>query len=227
MTGKRLTDSRLSLLTGVHRKDVRRLRYDEESRKPTSGTASIGAQVIAAWLSLPEYCTRKGEPLSLYRLANQGEPSFDTLVERVSKQDLRARSLLDEWLRLELVRVDEDNRVHLLQEAFLPGDDFDNKAYFLGHNIHDHLQASTENMMSAHPQHFDRGVFYNNLQPESVAELREFSEQKAMEQLKAVNHKARQLQRRDSGKEAAHQRFRFGAYFFAEDQRHEEEDHDV
>lgn len=222
--GKRLTDSRLSLLTGVHRKDVRRLRYDEESRKPQSGAASLGAQVIAAWLTLPDYSSSEGEPLPLYRLAKQGEPSFDTLVEQVSKQDLRSRSLLDEWLRQELVHVDEDDRVHLLKEAFLPGEGFEDKTYFLGHNIHDHLQASTENVMSPQPPHFERAVFYNNLRPESVDELREYTEEQGMELLKAINQKARKLQRKDSGKQTAHQRFRFGAYFFAEDQRREEED---
>ena len=53
--GKRVTDSRLSLLTGVHRKDVRRLRYEDNPLSATeSKSTSLSAQVIASWLSFSE-----------------------------------------------------------------------------------------------------------------------------------------------------------------------------
>lgn len=222
VAGKRLTDSRLSLLTGVHRKDVRRLRYEGESSKPQAAPASLGAQVISAWLSLPGYCNELGSPLPLYRLARQGEPSFDTLVEKVGKQDLRSRSLLDEWLRLGLVRVDEEERVHLLQEAFIPGEDLADKLYFLGHNLHDHIQAAAENAMGEQAPHFERAVYYNNLTPESVAQLGAYAEAQGMELLKGLNNRARTLQQQDRGQDGAIQRFRFGAYFYHCDQYTEE-----
>src|SRR5690242_13737736 len=54
--GKPQTDSRVSMLTGVHRKDVKRLRSEAaaESRElPKS--VSLGAQIAAVWSSRPEY----------------------------------------------------------------------------------------------------------------------------------------------------------------------------
>ena len=56
-TEKRVSDSRITLLTGVHRKDVARLRaerLEEDSQQSTAehastmnlGTASLGAQIV-------------------------------------------------------------------------------------------------------------------------------------------------------------------------------------
>lgn len=218
LEGKRMTDSRLSLLTGVHRKDVRRLRQENETiSMPEIKPTSLGAQVVACWISDEDYVDRRGKARPLYRLSAQGEPSFERLVEEVSRQDVRARSLLDEWLKEGVVVIDDDGLVHLKQEAFIPSDDFEQKAFFFGHNIHDHLSASVENLLSEKPVYFDRGVYCNNLKQKSVDELEAFVDEQAMELFKQLNKKARAMQRRDSGKEGAHQRFRFGSYFYTDD----------
>lgn len=222
--GKRMTDSRLSLLTGVHRKDVRRLRYDNS---PTtyneSKSASLSAQVISSWLSLPEYTNEDGEPKPLPRLATAGYPSFGSLVEEVSKQDLRSRSLLDDWLQKEIIKIDENDCVHLTVDAFLPTENFDDKAHFFGHNMHDHMAASTQNLLNENAPFFDRAVYYNNLRPESIAILQEMSEQKSMQAIKDINRKARQLQKKDSDHNTASHRFRLGTYFYSESQKTETE----
>ena len=217
--GKRVTDSRLSLLTGVHRKDVRRLRYEEAPVAANhSRHISLSAQVIATWLSLPEYSNNKGEAKPLYKLSANGEPSFESLVEQVSKQDLHSRSLLDEWLRKNIVSIDKTGLIHLEKDAFLPGDNFEEKVFFFGRNLHDHFAASTSNLISDKPAFFDRAVYYNNLTPESIQELKTLSEQEAMKTIKLINRKARQLQRKDNQKPTAGNRFRLGAYFYTEKQ---------
>ena len=213
--GKRITDSRLSLLSGVHRKDVRRLRQEGDViSKPEPKASSLGAQVVSAWMSDDAYVDAKSKPRCLFRLAASGEPSFESLVEEVGRQDVRARSLLDELLRLGVVEVDENDNVHLLAEAFIPSDDFDEKVFFLGHNIHDHMAASVANVMHEKPPYFERGVYYNNLSPESIEELKALVDAEAMCLLKTVNKKARAMQKRDSRHEDACRRFRFGAYFY-------------
>lgn len=215
---KRSTDSRLSVLTGVHRKDVRRLRQENETiAMPEIKPTSLGAQVIAAWISDAEYTDKKGNALPLHRYATSGEPSFEQLVGDISRQDVKARSLLDEWLRAGIVELDENDKVILKTEAFIPEENFDEKVFFFGHGVHDHLAAGVENLAGKTPPHFDRSVYYNNLKPESVAELKAFIDEEAMNLIKQANKKARAMQKRDSGKEGAHYRFRFGAYFFSAD----------
>ena len=214
---KRITDSRLSLLTGVHRKDVRRLRQENEAiAMPEIKATSLGAQVVAAWLGEKAYTDRRGQSLALFRLEKSGAPSFETLVEEVSRQDVRSRSLLDEWLRSGVVTLDNDDKVHLVQDAFIPPDNFDEKVFFFGHNLHDHIAAGVDNLSNEKTPFFDRGVYYNNLKPESVTELQSFINKEAMVLLRSVNKKARQMQKKDSVSESANRRFRFGAYYYSE-----------
>ena len=88
---------------------------------PTS--LPLGAQIVAAWLGESGFQTADGAPGPLPRLprADDAGINFEALVDRVARQDLRARSVLDEWLRLGLVSLDEQQQVHLKVEAFIPG----------------------------------------------------------------------------------------------------------
>ena len=46
VAGKSTTDSRVSVLTGVHRKDVKRLRRETPAERDVPKTVSVGAQVV-------------------------------------------------------------------------------------------------------------------------------------------------------------------------------------
>lgn len=216
--GKRQTDSRLTLLTGVHRKDVKRLRAQRHGNAGASRAASLGSQLIARWTALPEYRDEQGGPRPLPRLATAGaEHSFESLVRAVNT-DIRPRVVLDEWLRLGLVRIDEADRVCLDARAFIPREGSEEMAYFFGRNLHDHAAAAVHNMLGEAPPFFERSVNYNNLSPASVAELAELGRRRAMEVLQELNARALQLQQRDAHGPTASWRFNLGVYQFSEDQ---------
>ena len=222
--GERVTDSRITMLTGVHRKDVRRIRAEEGQSNPAAKSVALGAQVAAHWLTSPSYCFDNGEPRPLYRLNTEGEPSFEALVEEVSRQDLRARSVLDEWLRLGVVAIDHEERVCLQTQAFVPEAGFDEKAFIFGMTAHDHLAAGVHNLLGEKPAFFDRCVYYNNLTPDAVEKLKAQINDEAMVLLKSINRKARELQKRDSGKADANERFSLGVYFYREKLDEQSED---
>ena len=96
---KRQTDSRISLMSGVHRKDVKRLRElqpDVEDVMP--GNVSLGSQLIALWNADPKYLNEEGVPKPLPRFAAaQLTESFESLVRSIST-DIHPRAVLDEWL---------------------------------------------------------------------------------------------------------------------------------
>lgn len=223
---KRQTDSRVSLLTGIHRKEVRRFREDPVSPAAPPTKAALGAQIIASWLSLPEYSTDQGEPKPLARLAVGGEPNFEALVARVSKKDVRARAVLDEWLRAGLATVDEQDRVHLQTHAFIATDDIDGKMYFFARSQRDHLSAGVANILGNNPAEFDRNVYYNNLSDDSLRQIRELIDSEAMALLKRINKKARELQLADSGKAGTKHRFNLGIFLHGEAQTDEDSDHE-
>jgi Family of unknown function (DUF6502) len=214
--GKGQTDSRVSLLTGVHRKDVRRLR--ELSIAPREAIAppavSLGAHLVARWASDARYLDGQERPKPLPRLARQGEVSFESLVGQVSK-DIRARPVLDEWLRLGVVHVDENDLVHLNVEAFVPRKGFEEKVFYLGANVHDHLSAAADNVAGMEPPWLERSVHYNALSAASVAELHALAEKAGMAALKSVNRKAMELEIRDGDAAVSKQRINFGVYFYS------------
>jgi len=217
VAGKAQTDSRITLLTGVHRKDVKRLRGAPADRAATPRGASLGAQVIARWLALPEYRDAQGAPRPLRRRSTGGEgPSFEALVRTVNT-DIRPRVVLDEWLRLGLVRIDDEDRVCLDVQAFIPAEGSAEMAYFFGRNLHDHLAAAVHNLLGETPPLLERSVNYTRLTPAAVAELDALGRARATALLQELNARALALQQRDAGRPDATRRFNLGLFLYDEE----------
>lgn len=215
LPGKRQTDSRLSLLTGVHRKDVRRLQEQPEQDQATPSTISFGARLVARWCGDSRYLNLNGSPLPLPRLPQpDGTPSFDGLVAEESK-DIRSRVVLDEWLRLGLATLDSQDRVCLKTSAFVPEKGFEEKAYFLGRNLGDHFAAACHNMLDGQPAFLDRCVYSDGLDPTGRAAMAALAEKAGMEALLNLNRRARQMREATPDKDKT-QRIHFGVYFYAE-----------
>lgn len=214
LDGRRQTDSRINLLTGVHRKDVRRLRDQQTAPESPPASISLGAQLVARWTAMSPWVDEHGQPKPLPRLASEGgDLSFEALVESVNK-DIRSRVVLDEWLRLGVAYLDADDRVRLNVAAFVPEKGYDEKAYYFGRNIHDHIAAGAHNLAGQQPPFLERSVYYDGLTAESTATLAELARELGMQALQGVNRKAMELQLRDRERPDAAQRMNFGVYFF-------------
>src|ERR1700691_4418576 len=87
------TDSRVSLLTGIHRKEVARLRGAGAPVNQAPATLSRTSAIIARWLAAPEFTDASGDPLPLPRTAGGEAPSFERLVASITK-DVRPRAVL-------------------------------------------------------------------------------------------------------------------------------------
>lgn len=237
----RETDSRLSVLTGIYRRDIKRLRgrigrelgpgADGANRRarvqrdrvpggaaeriePVAGI-SLASMVVAVWTGRPEYLDSAGSPKPLPRLARKGRrQSFESLVASVSK-DVRPRVLLDEWLRRGAVELDADDRVHLNLDNFMAVKDLDEKAFYFALNVHDHIAAAAHNLVGGRPPFLERCAYYGRLTEASVAELSSLAGEAGMEALQAVSRRALTLQRRDAGNRRARHRMNFGVYFFS------------
>ena len=211
------TDSRISLLTGVHRKDVNRLRNatDVEDTKLPS-IVSLGAQLAAQWLGNSQYLDKQGQPKPLPRYISEGGAvSFEGLVTSVNS-DIRSRVVLDEWMRLGVVHLDDEKRVCLNTLAFVPAKGFDEKAFYFGHNLHDHAAASAHNLVGAEPPFMERSVHYTGLSAETINQLTAESKELGMKALLAVNKTAMEREKIDVVNDAPRQRMTFGIYFYAE-----------
>ena len=213
LSGKPQTDSRINLLTGIHRKDVKRLRAELASghRTDVPASVSLGAQLVARWSGMPDYTDEQGSPLPLPRQADDAV-SFERLVASVNK-DIRPRVVLDEWLRLGIVHIDENDRVVLDTGAFVPDDGFEELAHYFGRNLHDHIATAAHNIDGGHPRRLERSVYYDGLRRESVARLEALARDEGMKALQAVNREALVLQMEDRGQAGSRHRINFGVYF--------------
>lgn len=207
-SGRKDTDSALTLLTGVHRKEIR-------NRGSRSGEVapdlSLASQVYTRWLTDPAYHDADGKPLVLVR---SGEaPSFESLARTVST-DLHPRTLLDELIRLGLVTVDQD-RLLLNGEAFVPQAGFAEKLSMLVANVADHLAAGAHNLMAENPPLLEQSVFADQLHQASVAQLQQLARQLWQQDFKTMVDEASRLCVIDEAR-GGQQRVRFGVYFYAE-----------
>lgn len=212
VSGKRQSDSRINLLTGIHRKDVKRLRAEPQDSNSVPSSVSIGAQLIAYWLGEPEYQDSAGSPKPLsIKPGPEGPSEFDQFVSRVVKQDIRPRVILDEWQRLGVAHLENDC-VTLNTGAFTPDKGFEEKMFFFGKNLQDHIAAGTHNVLGQKPSYFDRSVYYDGLSAASVDELRLLAEQTGMKALTDMNKAALSLQQKDQASENANYRINFGVF---------------
>ncbi|MEM9755115.1 MAG: DUF6502 family protein, partial [Pseudomonadota bacterium] len=201
---------------GVHRRDVREFR----NTTPEAGTGARRkittlASVLGRWLADPELRGPDGAPRALPRSADDGV-SFEALVRRVST-DIRPRTVLDELERQGLVRI-EDGVVHLRGDAIFGPDDRDQKVYFFAENVGDHIAAAVDNLLSTEPPFLERAVFYNNLTATSVNALEAEARRLAAEALMGLNETASEMQTVDRKDPAGTERFRFGVFFYRENE---------
>ncbi|NOT14405.1 MAG: hypothetical protein HOP21_02270 [Methylotenera sp.] len=182
------TDSRITLLTGVHRRDVNRIRQAHQPElTPKSNFSSL---LIAQWIGHPRFIDENGLPKKLPKMSVvEGEESFDSLIASVSK-DIRARPVLDEWLRAGIIEVDAQANLQLNTEAFIPKENLEEKLFFLGMNGHDHLASAVHNVMDIKPSMMERCVYYDGLDAAQIAHIQALAKSKGMEYLKKINQEA-------------------------------------
>lgn len=215
---KSRTDSRISLMTGVHRKEIRRQRPLQFREPGEPAVVTIATQVVAHWLVL----ARNGTLPPLPRIAeNPASDSFERLVSKVTT-DIRPRALLDDWIDQGLVRLDDTDRVHLNIAAFLPKPGSDQQAYFLGRNLGDHMAAGTANMLADGPApNLDRSAHYDRLSPETARRIEAAMRMRAELALQDINAMALAEIARDAvpAEAAAAERARvnIGIYVYRDD----------
>jgi hypothetical protein len=211
--GEKPSDSRIFVLTGVHRKDVKRIRQQaEQENSPIISSASLSGEIVARWASMPEYLDDKGKSRPLLKTGNKNEVGFTQLVSSVNK-DVRPKVVLEEWLRLNIVRL-KDDYVVLNKSAFVTNKEFTEMAYYLGHNVHDHMASCVSNILAENDPMLERSVYYASLTENSVNKLNTIASKKGNELLQHLNKQAIKLYDADKHKEDAIYRMRLGVYWF-------------
>jgi hypothetical protein len=199
------TDSRVSLMTGLQRRDVARLRAAARLPDVEPEPSPHLSRLVGLWLADPAYAGRT--------IARKGPaPSFDDLASRVRK-DIHPRAMLDQLVAAGTVLV-EDRLVHLLVPAYRPSPSSDDQITYLGLNAGDFLSASVDNVLADTAPHFERAVHYNRLSRDAVKTLAAMFRDRQSAVLIELNEAAAALQKTSPGQ----WRFRAGGYFYDTDE---------
>ncbi len=218
-----VSDTRVALLTGVHRKDVKRLRAVQQTRNSRAKQGiSVPSAVIARWISEPRFLNIDQSPRALAKSPKSGtlgEPDFPTLVAEISR-DVSARAVLDELLRLGAVKILPQGQVALVDQAFVPQGSPAEQLEFLAASVGDHLSAAVHNVnpRRSSAAMLDQSAFSQDLSAEQVAALQQHARKLWAGVLQKFLSSATLAEQRSQSAANHTHRVRFGVYFFEQDQ---------
>ena len=218
--GQADTNSAISLLSGVHRKDVREWREHRLGARIARGV-SMSSQVFARWVQDPLYRDRRKRPKPLPR--SGAGASFDSLARSVT-QDVHPYTLLTELIRLGLVKIEKrkgEEYVVPNRDGFVPPAGSRELLELFAGNLSDHAGAAVANLLGSAPR-LEQSVFVEGITRESAEHLGELARKLWAQVRSEMIAEASRRYATDRHRGDATYRARFGAYHWEQDHQSEQ-----
>ena len=216
--GKKPTVSRASTITGLSRKEIKRLMdIEDEDDRDMVVQYNRAARVVYGWVHDETYSNSHGQSAELE--FENGNPSFSSLVKTYSG-DVPPRAILDELMKVGVVEKNSDGKIKLLARAYIPQHGQMEKLALLGRDVAGLISTMDHNIhgLNETPK-FQRKVFYDNLPQEALPQLQALLAHRGQELLEfldqwmAENDRDVNPEAPGTGKAAAG----IGIYYFEED----------
>ncbi|MEO0421015.1 MAG: DUF6502 family protein [Pseudomonadota bacterium] len=177
LPNKKISGSRIAILTGLTRKDVKRIvdfLNDSEGDTTVAPAPNLNraTRVLSGWHQDPDFTGPYGFPVDL---PFEGSPSFSELVKRYSG-DMPARAMLEELQRVGAVARQDDGCFRVLTRYYIATRS-PMEAQYLGDVLHD-LASTIEfnfdperNELS--PKRFERWVATDKVDPAAMEDFRD------------------------------------------------------
>ena len=183
--GKKQTVSRASAITGLTRKESKRLR---ELRTPDAGSSeqryNRAVRVISGWLNDPRFLDAAGQPAELP--VDGEDASFAALVKKYSG-DVTTRAMLAVLEAASSVEQTETG-IKLIEHAYLPGKDPREKLAILGSDTAELIETIDHNLVAADDKRrFQRKVSNQRVRAEALPAFRALSTEKSQALLEALD----------------------------------------
>ena len=192
----RTTTSRICAMTGMYRREIRRL----ESLPPltdqeTSDKLNRTSRVVSGWLRDSEFHTASGNPVAL---SPEGDKSFELLVKKYSG-DITPTAIKQELERLGIISTTKRGLIKLEKSVYLNsteehgvnvlGTDTSDLIETIAHNIdqsagHDPGNDNGQNNTS---KLFQRKVAYINVPVERVPEFQQYAATESQKLLETLD----------------------------------------
>lgn len=176
--GRKQTQSRISVLTGFSRKEVKHLsEIDPPSSQKEFDPSNRCARVISGWRRETDFVDKKGKPI-IIPIYGKGT-TFDTLVKKFSG-DMPTRAIMDELLRVGAVQLESEQRLRLIADVFVPTFDEVSKFQILGTDVGLLISTIENNIeFGIKKPFFQRKVYYDNVPDEVITDIRRMSNKSA------------------------------------------------
>lgn len=142
--GRPTNVSRVSILTGISRKEVKRQRDLLAAAQPVESSKTTDAtRLLSGWHQDPDYLDANGQPAAL---ALTGEaPSFQTLFDAYGG-DTPEQTLIRELKNAGSVGEDENGNLIALRRYHMPAAMDEGNVRFFGTNLFDHAETLANNL---------------------------------------------------------------------------------
>lgn len=161
--GRPMTYSRLSITTGIARRDFDRVLGEEERlRRALESNAGRIANVLQGWHNDPEFMGPYGFPRDLaFTREVGGGPSFEDLVARFAS-DIQPQLMLEELMRVGAATIaEESGMIHVLKRTFIPEQMAPELIEVFARGVRRYVETIDHNLgeQDAEKRRFERWVF--------------------------------------------------------------------
>lgn len=213
--GKRPTDSHVAIVTGLTRKEIKRLREqaDRSYDQTNWSGANRATRVLSGWHRDPDFTGADGAPRRLHLDADNNE--FAQLVRRYSG-DIPTVAILDELERVHAVKRECDGTVRVLNRAYVPEAGDPERIRMLGTAGHDLLATLEHNLSRAgdvQPR-FQRSVFNLQVDPRALPVFHRLVAQQSQHMLEVFDDWLERHETHEHSPDQPGARAGVGIYFF-------------
>jgi len=185
-SGATPTDSRISIVTGINRKEVRRIRALDRTAAPQTFRRSLVASLVSRWMSDPRATDASGRPRPLPYDARRG-PSFVGLARKTTA-DLHPRALLDALIGAGAAVLREGDVVALTRTAYVPQRGRPEALAMLADDPPELIETMLHNVLGhAEEARLQQKLSYDNIGSDGLARLRTALRREAERFLKRAN----------------------------------------
>lgn len=211
LRGRPTNISRVSILTGIGRKDVKKLREELAGQAPERSDKATGATaVLSGWHQDPDFLDARGKPRVLS--AVEGKDSFTALCERYAG-DIPAVAMLKELRRVGAI-VERNGKLTVTSRSYTPAHSDPqwvmSAAHVfqdLGNNLNHNLDAGKDK-----PSQFLGRAMNSHIKAGDVPAFRDFLEEHGQDFLEKVDD---WLTEHSAEPESATKQVRLGIGLFA------------
>lgn len=204
--GKNPTVSRLAIVTGINRKEVKRILDLPADVVPAVAKHNRAIRVVTGWLQDNEFNGEDGEPLPL--IYGDADSSFNKLVKRYGG-DVPARAVLDELSRVGTV-TEVENTITLASKGYVPHESEEAMLDLFATSARDLLTTLDHNVSGEGPSRLQMSVAYDDVGAEGLNTFRKLSSKKALALLRELDEELSQYDRTKNPQAGGTGRYRTG-----------------